>query len=105
MFLQVACQAGKPLFQAVLAESCERFLALRGGPGARPPTPGCRFSDRACAGSWRGTALFSMLARTSMTAPEPSFPDRVTRAVIGARRWVVLAMLLSLHLALVSEPE
>jgi signal transduction histidine kinase len=46
-----------------------------------------------------------MLARTSMTAPEPSFPDRVTRAVIGARRWVVLAMLLSLHLALVSEPE
>ncbi|HZZ92526.1 MAG TPA: ATP-binding protein [Usitatibacter sp.] len=40
-----------------------------------------------------------------MSAVPPSFNDRITRAVIGARRWVVLAMLLSLHLALVSEPE
>jgi branched-subunit amino acid transport protein AzlD len=40
-----------------------------------------------------------------MSALKPSFPDRITRAVIGARRWVVLAMLLALHLALVSEPE
>jgi len=40
-----------------------------------------------------------------MSALQPSVPDRITRAVVGARRWVVLAMLLSLHLALVSEPE
>src|SRR5438445_13591345 len=46
-----------------------------------------------------------MPARASMSALEPSFPDRITRAVIGARRWVVLAMLLALHMALVSEPE
>jgi hypothetical protein len=46
-----------------------------------------------------------MLRRASMSAVQPSFNDRITRAVIGARRWVVLAMLLSLHLALVAEPE
>ena len=40
-----------------------------------------------------------------MSLAQPSVPDRITRTVIGARRWVVLAMLLALHLALVSEPE
>jgi signal transduction histidine kinase len=46
-----------------------------------------------------------MLACASMSVLQPSFPDRITRAIVGARRWVVLAMLLALHLALVSEPE
>jgi len=46
-----------------------------------------------------------MLGCASMPAAQPSFPDRITRTVVGARRWVVLAMLLALHLALVSEPE
>ena len=32
-------------------------------------------------------------------------PDRIARAITAGRRWVVLAMLLALHMALVSEPE
>jgi signal transduction histidine kinase len=48
-----------------------------------------------------------MLGLASMSALQTptSATDRITRAVVGARRWVVLAMLLALHLALVSEPE
>jgi len=46
-----------------------------------------------------------MLGPASMSPSQPPLSDRLTRTIVGARRWVVLAMLLALHLALVSEPE
>jgi len=39
-----------------------------------------------------------------LASPFPSSTQRLTRILAGSRRWVVIAMLLALHAALVSEP-
>jgi signal transduction histidine kinase len=65
------------------------------------PTVGNRF--------WRLPRVFFILAAPPASAPVlASFPllsaQRLTHLLVAGRRWVVIAMLLALHAALVSEP-
>jgi signal transduction histidine kinase len=52
-----------------------------------------------------GRGAFLYPRANPMSALPSASSDRIARAIASGRRWVVLAMLLALHMALVSEPE
>ena len=93
----------------------KHYFAIAWQPSASEPTrcPSPRQRAVRLADSrhafWRPRAIFNYprplpCAIPSLASISTPLSHRLTAAVVAARRWVVLAMLLALHAALVSQP-